>query len=166
MKLAVRSPERAKKIVMISPTGLARARFPIKIWLINVLSQKKDDKALEEDLSTRSFLPSSASADFDRQLARAMALATRHYCLDKSLGVYDEQSGRLKVWQLIKVMRVLFFPESKMNLAKLAVPGLVILGEHEMLYNSEKVAKRVRRFISSLAVEIIPGTGFSRAGGT
>ncbi len=83
MRFALRHPERVKKIVMLSPTGLVNARFPISIFLKNVLSKKKDENTLEKELSTRSFLPSSASEEFDRNLARAMALATRHFRLGK-----------------------------------------------------------------------------------
>jgi pimeloyl-ACP methyl ester carboxylesterase len=161
MKLAIRSPERTKKIVMISPSGLARARFPVKIWLTNVVSKKKDENALEDDLSTRSFMPSSASSEFDRQLARAMALATRHYRLDKSLGIYDERRRRIKAWQSVKLMRTLFFPETRENRKRLSIPGLVILGEHEMLYDSQKVARKVKRSMPTLDVKIIPQTGHS-----
>ncbi|MFN2145264.1 MAG: alpha/beta fold hydrolase, partial [Anaerolineales bacterium] len=96
MRLAIRNPERVKRIMMISPTGLVNARFPIGIFLRNVVSKKKDDQALEDDLTTRSFMPTGDTdgREFDRQLARAMALATRHYKLDNSLGILDEEKGR------------------------------------------------------------------------
>jgi pimeloyl-ACP methyl ester carboxylesterase len=161
MKLAIRAPGRVKKIVMISPTGLMRARFPIKIWLTRVMNKKKDAKALEDDLSTRSFMPSSASQDFDRQLARAMALATRHYQLDKSLGIYDERRERIKIGKSAKLMRTLFFPEPKRTLKQLRTPGLVILGEHEMLYNAQTVARKIQRSMPTLNATIIPETGHS-----
>jgi pimeloyl-ACP methyl ester carboxylesterase len=161
MKLAIHAPERVRKLVMISPTGLARARFPIKIWLTNVISKKKDDKALEDDLSTRSFMPTSASKEFDRQLARAMALATRHYRLDRSLGIYDERRERIKVWTSMRLLRALFFPEPRRVLKKLTTPGLVVLGEHEMLFNSRKVARKIARSMPTLEVEVIEGTGHS-----
>lgn len=161
MRLAIRAPERVRKIVMISPTGLARAQFPVKIFLKNVVSKKKDEKALEDDLSTRSFMPSSASEEFDRQLARAMALATRHYRLDRSLGLYDEARDRRKIWAAVKLMRLLFFPEPRSTLKQLRTPGLVILGEHEMLYNSRRVARKIERSMPSLEVDVIEGTGHS-----
>jgi pimeloyl-ACP methyl ester carboxylesterase len=161
IKLAIRAPERTKKIAMISPTGLVRARFPIKIWLTNVVSKKKTEQELESDLSTRSFMPSTASREFDLQLARAMALATRHYRLDKSLGMYEEEGERINPWQSMRVMRALFFAERRTSLSKLRIPGLVILGEHEMLYNAQRVARKIRRSMPTLDVEIIPETGHS-----
>jgi len=161
MKLAIRSPERTKKIVMISPTGLVNARFPAKIFFSNVVSKKKDEKQLEDDLSTRSFMPSSASQEFDRQLARAMALATRHYRLGEALGILDRDKERVKVWRSVQLMRTLFFAEPRSTLKQLHTPGLVVLGEHEMLYNSQKVARKVNRSTPTLDVTVIPGTGHS-----
>jgi len=161
LRLAMRAPERTERIVMLSPTGLANARFPIEIWVTNVLSKKKDADTLEDELSTRSFLPSSASKEYDRDLARAMALATRHFRLGKSLDLYDESKGRLKIWQSVRVLRTLFFAESRRNLRRLRTPGLVILGEHDMLYSAHRLAQRVRRNMPTVEVEIIPGTGHS-----
>jgi pimeloyl-ACP methyl ester carboxylesterase len=161
MKLAIHAPERVRKLVLISPTGLARARFPVGIWLNNVVGKKKDDQALEDDLSTRSFLPAGSSREFDRQLARAMALATRHYQIDRSLGIVNERTGRVALVPSMRVLRTLFFPESRANLRKLRTPGLVVLGEHEMLHNAQKAARQIRRSMPTLEVTIIPETGHS-----
>jgi pimeloyl-ACP methyl ester carboxylesterase len=106
-------------------------------------------------------MPAGGSKDFDRQLARAMALATRHYRLDKSLGIYDERKGRVKPWASLKLLRTLFFPEPRRTLRKLMTPGLVILGEHEMLFDSQRVARKIERSMPTLHVEIITGTGHS-----
>lgn len=163
MKFAIREPERVKKIVMISPTGLVRARFPIDIVLKNVVSKKKDDQALEDDLTTRSFMPTGDTdgREFDRQLARAMALATRHYRLEKSLGIYNEEKGRPDTLKGLKVLGKLFLPERKATLKKLKTPGLVIFGEHEMLFNSHKAAARINRTMPTLRATVIPDTGHS-----
>jgi len=161
MKLAIRAPERTRKLVMLSPTGLLRARFPIGIFLRNVVSKKKDTQALEDELSTRSFLPSSSSQQFDRHLARAMALATRHFRLGRSLDLYDESAGRINVRRSLNVLRKLFFAEKQRTLQKLKTPGLVILGEYDMLYNAHKLAKKASRLMPTLEVEVIPGTGHS-----
>lgn len=161
MRFALRHPERVKKIVMLSPTGLANARFPISIFLKNVLSKKKDENTLEKELSTRSFLPNSASEEFDRNLARAMALATRHFRLGKTLHLYDPGTGRIKIINLFRVLRKLFFAEPKHVLNQLKTPGLVILGEHEMLYNSRRAARKINQNLPTLKAIIIENTGHS-----
>jgi pimeloyl-ACP methyl ester carboxylesterase len=161
MRFALHHPERSGKIILLSPTGLANARFPWKIFLTNVLSKKKDQNTLEEELSTRSFLPESGTQEFDRNLARAMALATRHFRISKSLDLYDSTTNRLKILQTIRVLRRLFFAEPRKVLEDLKTPGLVILGEHEMLFNSSKVAWRVNHKIPALQAVVIEGTGHS-----
>lgn len=162
LKLAIHAPARVDKVIMVSPTGLTRARFPIKIWLDNyVRKKKKDDRALEDDLTSRSFMPASGSPEYDRQLARAMALATRHYHIDRSIGIVDEQSGRIDRWQALKVLRTLFFPEATRTLQQLERPGLVVLGEHEMLYDSRKASARIIRLMPTVRVVVIPETGHS-----
>jgi pimeloyl-ACP methyl ester carboxylesterase len=161
MRLAIAAPSRVCSIVMLSPTGLVNARFPIRIWFNNVLSKKKDADTLEDELSTRSFLPASASRGFDRHLARAMALATRHFRLGKSLDLYNEEKGRIKIWQSMRVLRTLFFAETRRSLKGLKTPGLVILGERDMLYNSHRLTRRIQRSMPTIHVEIIPGTGHS-----
>jgi len=161
MRLAIQAPERVRKLVMVSPTGIVGARFPFKIMLTRVLNKKKDADALEDDLTTRSFMPESATEEYDRQLARAMALATRHYRLEKSLGIVNERTGRISTWASLKLVRTLFLPERRRLLKQLRTPGLIILGEHEMLYNSPALVRRVKRSLPTLDAVIIPGTGHS-----
>ena len=90
-----------------------------------------------------------------------MALATRHYRIDLSLGIVNEKTTRVNPWKAMRLMRVLFFSEPRRNLASLKPQGLVIFGEHEMLFNPVKVARKLKRVTSSLNTTIIPGTGHS-----
>jgi pimeloyl-ACP methyl ester carboxylesterase len=163
MRLAIRNPERVERIVMISPTGLVSARFPIGIFLRNVVSKKKDDQALEDDLTTRSFMPTGDTdgREFDRQLARAMALATRHYKLDKSLGILDEERGRPNAVMAARVIRQIFLRDRRAILQQLSTPGLVLFGEHEMLFNSKSAARKINNRMPSLDAVVIPETGHS-----
>ena len=60
-------------------------------------SKKKDTDVLSDDLTASSFSkPRSGETfgSFDRQLARGMALGTKHYRVDKSLGIYNEKTSR------------------------------------------------------------------------
>jgi len=161
LRFALQHPERVKKIVLLSPTGLANARFPINIFLKNVLSKKKDENTLEKELSTRSFLPDRGTEEFDRNLARAMALATRHFKLGKTLSLYKPGTDRLNLLNAFRVLRRLFFAEPIRILNQLQIPGLVILGEHEMLFNSRRVARKVNQRLPALEAIIIEGTGHS-----
>ncbi len=55
----------------------------------------------------------------------------------------------------------LFMPERKATLKKLKTPGLVIFGEHEMLFNSHKAAARINQTMPTLKATVIPNTGHS-----
>jgi len=85
MKLAIDAPERIRKLVMLSPTGISRAKLPVKIWLTKVLNKKKDANELEHDLTAKS-VSSRSPGDgktFDRQLAR-LPDGTTYFCIAKS----------------------------------------------------------------------------------
>ena len=162
MRFGIHSPERVNKIVMLSPTGLCRARLPFKIWITKYLDKRKDVDALQDDLTAKSVTkkaPGASFGSFDRQLARLMALCTRHYRVDRSMGIYNEETGKTDFWQGMRVMKKFFMAEPKAYLRQFKVPGLLVFGEHEMLYNPEKIVKRASKLMPSLETDIIAGAG-------
>ena len=95
---------------MLSPTGISRAKLPVKIWVTKVLNKKKDANELEDDLTAKS-VSSRSPGDgktFDRQLARLMALSTRHFRVDRSVGVYNEKTHKVDVGKGLRVLRKFF----------------------------------------------------------
>jgi pimeloyl-ACP methyl ester carboxylesterase len=156
MQLGIRFPGRVRKIVMISPTGLSRMRLPVKIWLQSLLFRARDIDVLEDSLTARSLHPSRRGQTRDRQLARLMVLASKHYRVDRSLGIYDREAGRLDPWGAIKVLRKFMFAESASTLRRCHVPALLVLGEQELFYNPHKVARRALALMPDLRVEIVP----------
>ena len=162
MRLALFAPQRVLSVAMLGPTGLSRARLPWRIWLTRVMKKGKDADALQDDLTAKSVSsksPGGSFGTFDRTLARAMALCTRHYRVDWSLGIYDEATRRVDRWQGLKVMGKFFLSEPKALLRRFAVPGLLVFGEHEVLYVPRKVGARARRLMPGLRVEIVSGAG-------
>ncbi|UCG73672.1 MAG: alpha/beta hydrolase [Chromatiales bacterium] len=161
LKVAIDAPERIRKVVMLSPTGVSRAKLPVKIWLTKVLSKKKDANELEEDLTAKS-VSSRSPGDgktFDRQLARLMALCTRHYRVDRSVGVYNEATQKVDVGKGLRVLRKFFLSEPKRVLRQFNVPGLLVFGEQETLYKPETIVRRAKKLIPNLETEIIQGAG-------
>ena len=161
MKLAIDAPERIRKVVMLSPTGISRAKLPVKIWLTKVLNKKKDANELEDDLTAKS-VSSRSPGDgktFDRQLARLMALCTRHYRVDRSVGVYNEKTHKVDIGKGLRVLRRFFLAEPKAVLRQFSVPGLLIFGEQETLYKPEPIVKRAKRLMPHLETNIIQGAG-------
>lgn len=162
MRMGIEAPERVRKIVMMGPTGLTRAKLPVKIWFSKVLSKKKDANALEDDLTAKSVStpsPKGTFGTFDRQLARLMALCTRHYRVDRSLDVYNEKTGKIDLVKGLKVLRKFFMAERKAYLRRFNVPGLLIFGQHEMFFNPNKVAERSEKIMPGLSSVVVADAG-------
>ena len=161
MKIGIESPERARSVFMFGPTGLARARLPVKIWLTKVAANRGAD-ALEQDLTAKSIRPERTGKSFgtyDRELARLMALATRNFRLDRSLGISSEASGRIQIGAGLRMLHKFFFAEKKAWLSRLEVPALLVFGEHELLLDPHKVSRQAQRLIPHLRIEVIENAG-------
>jgi pimeloyl-ACP methyl ester carboxylesterase len=162
MRMGIERPERVNKVVMLGPTGLTRAKLPVKIFLSKVLSKKKDANALEDDLTAKSIStesPKGTFGTFDRQLARLMALCTRHYRVDKSLDIYNERNGKIHIRKGLRVLQKFFMAERKSYLRQFDVPGLLIFGEHEMFFNPTKVAARAEKIMPGLDSVVVDDAG-------
>lgn len=162
LRLGSLHPERVLKVVMLGPTGISSARLPVKIWLGRVAQKWKNADVLQDDLTARSVTsksPGGTFGTFDRQLARAMALATRHYRVDRSLGIYNETTGKVNLWKGLKVLGKFFLPESAATLRQFKVPGLLVFGEHEVLYDPATVGRKAQKLMPDIRVEIVAGAG-------
>ena len=162
MRLAVRAPERVDKIVLLAPTGVSRAKLPVKIWLTKFLSKSRNADALQDDLTARSVTnksPGASFGTFDRQLAKLMALCTRHYRVDRSMGIYDERTRKVALVPALKVLRKFFLSEPRVFLQQLKTPGLLVFGEYEILYRPAKVIQRARKLMPSLTGAVVADAG-------
>ena len=162
MRLGIHAPERVDKIVMLSPTGISRARLPVKIWITKFLNKRKDANALQDDLTAKSVTnksPGRSFGTFDRQLAKLMALCTRHYRVDRSMGIYNEKTQKIDAIKGLRVLKKFFLSEPRSLLKRFDAPALLVFGEHEMLYDPYKVAKRARRVMPGLNTDVIEGAG-------
>lgn len=162
LKLGIHSPDRIEKIVMLSPTGVSRAKLPIKIWITKFLDKRKDAHALQDDLTAKSVTnksPGRSFGTFDRQLAKLMALCTRHYRVDRSMGIYNEKTQKIDFFKGMRVLRKFFLSEPRSVLKQFDVPALLVFGEHELLYDPDKVAKRAKKIMAGLHTDVIEGAG-------
>lgn len=162
MDMAIVKSELIDKVVMCGPTGLARARLPFHIWFSRAMAKKKDADVLEDEITASSFSkPRSGKTfgSFDRQLARGMALCTRFYRVDKSLGIYSERTSRINFIKGLKVIGKFFFSVEKKRLKKFRNDGLLILGEFEVLYDPKKISKKIKKLIPNLKIQIINDAG-------
>ena len=162
MDMAIRKSDLIDKVVMCGPTGLARARLPFHQWFSRAMAKQKDADVLSDDLTASSFSkPRSGKTfgSFDRQLARGMALCTRFYRVDKSLGVYNEKTSRVNYIKALKVIGKFFFSVNKKKLKTFSNKGLLIFGEFEVLYNPYKISKKIKKLIPHLQIEIVKDAG-------
>jgi pimeloyl-ACP methyl ester carboxylesterase len=171
MQMAINQPERVNSIVLLAPTGISRAKFPVNILLTKVLKKNKDANALEKDLTAKSVNRSTNGnateagggggkfGTFDRQLARAMALATRHYRVDKSVGVYNEETSKVHIPTGLRILKKFFLSEPRKVLRRIKVPTLLIFGEHELLYRPVSIKRKVEKLIDDVQVEIVDDAG-------
>jgi pimeloyl-ACP methyl ester carboxylesterase len=162
LRMGISAPDRILKAVMLSPTGVSRAKLPVKIWLGRALNKRKDADALEKELTAKNVAAKSHGGSFgtfDRQLARLMALCTRHYRVDRSIGVYNDNTGRIDFTKGLRVLGKFFLSEPKSVLRKFKVPALLMFGEHEVLYSPTKVCRKIRRLIPDMEFSVIKGAG-------
>ena len=162
MRMAADMPQRVDKIVLLSPMGVCHARLPVKIWITKVLNKSRDTNQLEDDLTAKSVRSPSAKGSFgsfDRQLARGMALCTRHFRVDRSLGVYNPETHRVAIGKGLQVLKRFFLSDAKSIIRRVECPALVIFGEHEVLYDPQKVSRRVTDLMGNARAEVIPNAG-------
>jgi pimeloyl-ACP methyl ester carboxylesterase len=103
--------------------------------------------------------PGEAFGTFDRQLARAMSLCTKHYRVDRSLGIYDEQSQRLRMLDGLRVLGKFFLAESRGRLRQFRVPGLVVFGQFEVLYDPAAVCRKAEALMGNVRAVVVPQAG-------
>jgi pimeloyl-ACP methyl ester carboxylesterase len=171
MQLSIKHPERVTGLVLLAPTGIARAKFPVKVLVTKVLRKNKDANTLEKELTAKSVNKSTNGnateagggggkfGTFDRQLARAMALATKHYRVDKSVGVYSEETGKVHFPTGLRVLKKFFWAQPRKVLKQIKAPTLLIFGQHEMLYKPYAIKRKAERLLPDVKVEVIENAG-------
>ncbi len=161
-RVGIIAPERLRKAVLLSPMRLARSRVQVQRYIANGMRGDKGQDKLEDRLTVRDFATNTDSVpkqEYDRQLARAMALATKHYRLGLALGMREEQSRLGKFWTGLRAVGKVAWPMNDDELRRFESRGLVLLGEHEMLYDAQRAARRVNVHAPNLRAEIISGAG-------
>lgn len=161
MQVGIEAPELARSVIMFGPTGLARSRLPIKIWFTKVLSNRSSN-ALEDDLTAKSIRPKRTGESFgtyDRDLARLMALCTRHFRVDRSLRIYNPETGRLSIRKGLRILKKFFMAEPREWQSRLRVPALLVFGEHELFFDPSKIAEQVKKNIPHIETAVVPHAG-------
>jgi pimeloyl-ACP methyl ester carboxylesterase len=160
--LMLAHPGRVAKSILVSPTGFIRARIPYKIVLINIMNKRKSGQlSLERETDARKYFPEKGVKRFDRELAKSMALSTRHFRLQRSVGVVHESTGKVIPRKGLSFLRNMFGAVPKKHLRRITHEALVVLGDREVLYKAHKLQRKLKRVIPSFRVEVIPDSGHS-----
>lgn len=165
MRMGIEAPERTLKVVMLGTTGISSARLPVGTWLKRAALSRKNPDAMQAEITAKKVsasvtrAPGEAFGTFDRQLARAMSLCTKHYRVDRSLGIYDEQSQRLRMLDGLRVLGKFFLAESRSRLRQFRVPGLVVFGQFEVLYDPEAVCRKAESLMGNVRTAVVPQAG-------
>jgi pimeloyl-ACP methyl ester carboxylesterase len=158
MRLGIIRPERLRKAVLLSPLRLARAKMNGRRWVGNAMKPDSEEDRLEDRLTARDFSVSSGRTQFDRRLARNMALATRHYRLGVGMGMSADASHLEKFVVGSRVLAKFASAMPESELRQFRTPSLIVMGENEALYDPQKAAKRAAR-IPNARVVIVPEAG-------
>ena len=165
MRMGIEAPERTLKVVMLGPTGISRSRLPVGTWLKRAALSRKNPDAMQAEVTARKVSaavtrpPGAAFGTFDRQLARAMSLCTKHYRVDRSLGIYDEGSQRLRLLDGLRVLGKFFLAEPRAKLRRFRVPGLVVFGQYEVLYDPPAVCRKAEALMGKVRTEVVADAG-------
>ena len=162
MQLGIMWPARVRSAILISPMGLARARLPLGQWLPglkNFIRKDRGGRSLEDRLTARSFVPGTNRVKPDPQLARAYALATRHFRVGRSLGLTPDLSPARRLARACGLVAKFTVPESGARLRRFRNPALVVVGEHEILFNPWRAERRMRRLLPNMRFDIVPQAG-------
>lgn len=157
-RLGILHPERLRKAVLLSPLRLARAKMNGRRWVGNAMKPDTEDDQLEDRLTARDFSASSGREQYDRRLARAMALATRHYRLGVAMGMAPDASRLQKFSAGSRALAKFASAAPKRELEAYTVPTLVVMGENEALYDPAKAEARAR-LMPNAEVVIVPEAG-------
>jgi pimeloyl-ACP methyl ester carboxylesterase len=158
MRLGIIRPDRLRKAVLLSPLRLARAKMNGRRWVGNAMKPDTDEDRLEDRLTARDFSVSSGRTQFDRRLARNMALATRHYRLGVGMGMAADASHLEKFVMGYRVLAKFASAMPESELRGFQTPALIVMGENEALYDPQKAAKRAA-LIPNARVVIVPEAG-------
>lgn len=164
MRLSVHSPQRIHKMILLSPIGLSHARLPWKIWFNRVMKKSMTADVLEEELTTKTInkariKKTGSFGIFDRQVARNIALCTRHFRMDRALKIYSKKTGRVSYLRAFRILKRFFLSEPKSVIRKMNPDSLILFGENEILFNPNKVSKRLKKLVPNARTHILHGAG-------
>lgn len=161
LRLGIDAPQRVRRAVLLSPVGLARFKIYLRSGVPLILNMGDEARAERygQRLLVNAFTPPGSNLRFDRELARAMLLSVKYFDVGVAAGLLGERARPLELWTALRVMLRFVRSEPIAALRRFEVPGLLMVGEYEAIYNPQQALRRAQRAIPDLQAEIVPGTG-------
>jgi pimeloyl-ACP methyl ester carboxylesterase len=159
MRVAAYAPERVEKLVLLSPVGIARFKIYVRSGIPLVINFGRDMEAAGLRLLRMAFTPPGSGLTFDRDLARAFVPILKHYRVGVIAGI---GSGKPSPRELRNGTRALFRfvrSERKAVLRSIAAPTLLLVGQHEAIYDPHAAVARAEKYIPNVTAEIVARSG-------
>jgi pimeloyl-ACP methyl ester carboxylesterase len=159
MRTAIHAPERVRSLTMLSPVGLARFKVFLRSGVPVILNLGRDVEKPGERLLRMAFAPPRSGLEFDRDVARALMLVLKHYDISALAGFDGARPGLRDLATSLKTLNRFIQPEPVETLRQISAPTLLMVGEHEAIFDPRAAIRRAQRGISRLDAEIVANAG-------
>jgi pimeloyl-ACP methyl ester carboxylesterase len=158
MRFAAFAPQRVSHAVLLSPVGIAPFRIYWRSGVPLVLNLRSDPTHAGQRLMRMVFVPPRSNLKFNREVFYALSLVVKHYNAGALAGMSAKPTTRETLHgarALIKFVR----GESGRVLQSVRVPTLLLVGQHEGIFDSGKAVRRAVKHMPDVRAEILPNVG-------
>jgi pimeloyl-ACP methyl ester carboxylesterase len=159
MQYAAKKPERVDKLVLLSPVGLAPFKIFVRSGIPLVLNFGRERDDAGRRLLRMAFTPPGSGLQFDRDVAKALMIVIKHYDIAAIAGIDGARPTLQDFSKGFRTLGKFVRAEPDTTLRRISAPTLLLVGEHEAIYNPYAALRRARRTIPNLDAEIVAGTG-------
>jgi pimeloyl-ACP methyl ester carboxylesterase len=158
MRFAAFAPERISHAILLSPVGIAPFRVYWRSGVPLVLNLRNDPTSAGQRLMRMVFAPPRSGLKFNREVFYALSLVVKHY----NAGALAGMSAKPNLRETLRGARALLKfvrGEPKHVLRSVRVPTLLLVGQHEGIFDARRAVRRAKRHMPHLHAEILPNVG-------
>lgn len=159
MRTAIYAPQRVRSLTMLSPVGLARFRVFLRSGVPVILNLGRDVEKPGERLLRMAFAPPRSGLEFDRDVARALMLVLKYYDISALAGFDGARPALGDLMTSLKTLNRFIRPEPIATLRQISAPALLMVGEHEAIFDPRAALRRAKRGIPHIDAEIVANAG-------
>lgn len=157
MRYAALYPNRLRRLILLSPVGIAPFKIYWRSGVPLILNMRNNPDAAGQRLIRMVFMPPNRinnAKKFNKEVLNALSLVVKHYNAGALAGM-SAKPNLAEIGRGIRALLKFVRGESGKTLAKIQSPTLLIIGEHEAIFDPHKAAKRAQKFMPRLQVEIV-----------